>query len=76
MLEIGALLPDNYDSCASWIENHPIDLNSRHASIVEQDFLQRPLPKNDAERFDVISCSLVMNFVPDARDRGGYPFKT
>jgi 25S rRNA (adenine2142-N1)-methyltransferase len=70
MLELGALLPNNYEACKSWIENHPIDLNSRHPEIVEQDFLQRPRPTSDAERFDVISCSLVINFVPDPKDRG------
>jgi 25S rRNA (adenine2142-N1)-methyltransferase len=70
MLELGALLPDNYDAQKAWIDNHPIDLNSRHADIVEQDFLERPLPATEAEHFDVISCSLVMNFVPDAKDRG------
>ncbi|EPT05853.1 hypothetical protein FOMPIDRAFT_134295 [Fomitopsis schrenkii] len=69
LLEVGALLPDNYASCSSWIENTPIDLRSRHPSIREQDFL---LMDEDAnrEKWDVISLSLVVNFVPEARDRG------
>lgn len=70
MLEIGALTPDNYGSCSNWIENHPIDLNSRYPGIVEQDFLQRPLPSDDSAQFDIISCSLVVNFVPEPKDRG------
>lgn len=70
MLEIGALTPHNYASCSSWIDSSPIDLNSRHPDIVEQDFLCRPLPTSEAARFDVISCSLVLNFVPDPKDRG------
>ncbi|KAL1406060.1 25S rRNA (adenine2142-N1)-methyltransferase [Vanrija albida] len=70
MLEIGALTPDNYDSCSSWIENSPMDLNSRHPDILEQDFLQRPVPETEEERFDIVSCSLVLNFVGDPTDRG------
>ncbi len=70
MLEIGALTPDNYATCSKWIENHPIDLNSRHPAIGEEDFLHRVEPQADAQRFDVISCSLVLNFVPDPKDRG------
>lgn len=74
MLEIGALAPDNYASCSKWIENHPIDLHSRHPDIGEEDFLNRSEPHTDDQRFDVISCSLVLNFVPDPKDRGRYLF--
>lgn len=70
MLEIGALKHDNYAGCSRWITNTPIDLRSNHPAIIEQDFLQRPLPESDSDRFDIISCSLVINFVPDIRDRG------
>jgi len=72
MLELGALLPNNYESCKTWIDNHPIDLNSRHPDIVEQDFLERPVPSKEEDKFDIISCSLVMNFVPEPKDRGEY----
>jgi 25S rRNA (adenine2142-N1)-methyltransferase len=68
LLEIGALTPDNYDSCAKWIDNEPIDLHSQHPSITEQDFFERPI--DPANLFDLISCSLVLNFVPDPRQRG------
>ena len=70
MLEIGALTPCNYASCSSWIRNTPIDLNALHPDILEQDFFDRPLPRSDDERFDVISCSLVLNFIADPHDRG------
>ncbi len=70
MLEIGALIPTNYATCSSWIENLPMDLYSQHPNILEQDFFERPVPKSDAERFEVISCSLVLNFIADPRDRG------
>ncbi|KAL0578251.1 25S rRNA (adenine2142-N1)-methyltransferase [Marasmius crinis-equi] len=69
LLEVGALKPDNYSSCSSWIETTPIDLNSRHPSILEQDFLLMNEAEN-AEKWDIISLSLVVNFVPDVADRG------
>ncbi|KAL7421307.1 25S rRNA (adenine2142-N1)-methyltransferase [Cryptotrichosporon argae] len=70
MLEIGALKPDNYASCSTWIDNSPLDLHARHPDILEQDFLLRPVPGTDAERHDIVSCSLVLNFVADAAERG------
>ncbi|KAJ7582551.1 putative methyltransferase-domain-containing protein [Mycena floridula] len=68
LFEVGALKPDNYASCR-WITSSPIDLHSRHPDITEQDFL---LVDVDAERgkWDIVSLSLVLNFVPNARDRG------
>ncbi|KAF9459366.1 nucleolus protein [Collybia nuda] len=69
LLEVGALKPDNYGSCSSWIDCTPMDLRSRHPSILEQDFLLL----NENEHFtswDVISLSLVLNFVPEPKDRG------
>lgn len=69
LLEVGALKPDNYASCSAWIDTHPIDLRSQHPSIVEQDFLKMDLVEN-AEGWDTISLSLVVNFVPEPRDRG------
>ncbi|KAL7283183.1 nucleolus protein [Trametes coccinea BRFM310] len=69
LLEVGALKPDNYASCASWIEVTPIDLHSRHPAIQEQDFLLMN-PEEHRESWDSISLSLVLNFVPDAKDRG------
>ncbi|QRV90111.1 nucleolus protein [Ceratobasidium sp. AG-Ba] len=69
LLEVGALKPDNYASCSSWISCTPIDLRSRHPDIREQDFLQFDVEAN-AGQLDIVSLSLVVNFVPDARDRG------
>ncbi|KAJ6500430.1 putative methyltransferase-domain-containing protein [Mycena sanguinolenta] len=69
LLEVGALKPDNYASCRSWIKTTPLDLHSRHPSILEQDFLLMDATEN-REKWDVISLSLVLNFVSDAKDRG------
>ncbi|KAG7092191.1 hypothetical protein E1B28_008559 [Marasmius oreades] len=71
LLEVGALKPDNYHSCSSWIETAPIDLNSRHPSILEQDFLLMDEIEN-AGKWDILSLSLVLNFVPDVFDRGEF----
>ena len=65
-------MPDNLASCSSWLDNHPIDLHSLHPQITEQDFFQRPLPESDEDRFDIISCSLVLNFVDEPTRRGEY----
>ncbi|KAK8843412.1 hypothetical protein IAR55_007069 [Kwoniella newhampshirensis] len=70
MLELGALTPSNYGGCSAWIDNSPIDLHSQHPDILEQDFFQRPLPSTEDEAFDIISCSLVLNFVSDPQGRG------
>ncbi|KAK0448385.1 nucleolus protein [Desarmillaria tabescens] len=69
LLEVGALLPDNYKSCSSWIDATPMDLHSRHPAIIEQDFLLMDEEEN-REKWDIISLSLVLNFVPRAEDRG------
>ncbi|KIJ60606.1 hypothetical protein HYDPIDRAFT_116904 [Hydnomerulius pinastri MD-312] len=69
LLEVGALKPDNYASCSSWIEATPMDLRSRHPAILEQDFLRMAIDEH-RERWDVISLSLVVNFVPEPKDRG------
>ncbi|GMM31281.1 25S rRNA (adenine2142-N1)-methyltransferase [Martiniozyma asiatica (nom. inval.)] len=70
-LEIGCLSSKNYIStCGIFDAVTKIDLHSQEPSILEEDFLKRPLPKSKDEKFDCISCSLVLNFVPNATDRG------
>ncbi|KAF7789548.1 hypothetical protein EIP86_000494 [Pleurotus ostreatoroseus] len=69
VLEVGALKPDNYSSCEAWMDVTPIDLHSRHPAIMEQDFLKLNEDTN-REQWDLISLSLVVNFVPDLKDRG------
>ena len=70
-LEIGAL------STSNSISQHPqnlaitrIDLHSQSPGILSQDFMKRPVPENATEKFDIISLSLVLNYVPDAGQRG------
>ena len=70
MLEVGALSTDNACSKSGLFDIERIDLNSQGEGILQQDFMQRPLPSEDAEKFDIISLSLVLNFVPEPRGRG------
>lgn len=70
-LEIGCLSPTNIIStCGIFSDIVRIDLNSQNHLILEQDFMERPLPSNKSERFNLLSCSLVINFVPSPKERG------
>lgn len=70
MLEVGSLSKNNACSRSGLFEMERIDLNSQEEGIQQQDFMERPLPKLDDERFDIISLSLVLNYVPDAVGKG------
>ncbi len=70
MLEVGALSTSNSCSRTGWFEIERIDLNSQAGGIMQQDFMERPLPKDTTEQFDIISLSLVLNYVPDPIGRG------
>ncbi|ORX62410.1 hypothetical protein DM01DRAFT_1078103, partial [Hesseltinella vesiculosa] len=69
MLEVGALSPENYKD-HKWIHVYPIDLNPQHELIQKQDFLTMPVPSTEDAKFDIVSLSLVVNFVGDAPSRG------
>lgn len=70
MLEVGALSTQNACSKSGLFDITRIDLNSQGEGILKQDFMARPLPTSDVEKFDVISLSLVLNFVPSSTGRG------
>ncbi|MCJ1481609.1 hypothetical protein MMC06_001768 [Schaereria dolodes] len=73
MLEVGALQVDNACSRSGMFDVERIDLHSQHPNILQQDFMHRPLPfalKLEEDGFDVVSLSLVVNYVGDAVGRG------
>ena len=70
LLEVGALSTQNACSRSGLFDTTRIDLNSQGEGILKQDFMERPLPSSDANKFDIISLSLVLNFVPSATGRG------
>jgi 25S rRNA (adenine2142-N1)-methyltransferase len=76
MLEIGSLSTKNACSQSGYFDMVNIDLNSQEPGIEQQDFMERPLPSADSERFDIISLSLVLNFVPDHGTRGQMLLRT
>ena len=70
MLEVGALSTQNACSKSSHFDIERIDLNSQGEGILRQDFMERPLPEGESDRFDIISLSLVLNYVPEPKGRG------
>jgi 25S rRNA (adenine2142-N1)-methyltransferase len=76
MLEVGALSVANACSKSRLFEVERIDLNSQADGILQQDFMERPLPRNELEQFDIISLSLVLNYVPEPAGRGQMLLRT
>jgi len=76
MLEIGALSVTNTCSKSRLFDMERIDLNSQAEGIAQQDFMERPLPRDKQEQFDIISLSLVLNYVPDPIGRGQMLLRT
>lgn len=72
VLEVGCLSSKNAISRSPLFDVTRIDLNGREACIESQDFMERPIPSGDdtSSKFDIISLSLVVNYVPDAPGRG------
>ncbi|KIW16635.1 hypothetical protein PV08_03823 [Exophiala spinifera] len=78
ILEVGALSTTNALNVPHATTVRRIDLRSSGPGIEEADFMQFPLPDGasgkgvwQGERgYDVLSLSLVLNYVPDARGRG------
>lgn len=75
LLEVGALSLKNACVTSGLFEDvERIDLHSTTPGIMQQDFMARPVPKTAGQRelqgFDVVSLSLVVNYVPDAAGRG------
>lgn len=73
MLEVGALRPDNACSRSGLFEMERIDLHSQHPEIRQQNFMERPTcaaEDLDEDGFDIVSLSLVVNFVGDPVERG------
>jgi len=70
MLEVGALSTTNACSKSGIFDIERIDLNSQGQGIKQQDFMERPLSQYEKDQFDIISLSLVLNFVPTDEGRG------
>jgi len=69
LLEVGALEPDNYRHVRSWISSFPIDLETRKPGVLQCDFFDLDRDDNTG-KWDIISLSLVLNFVSTPKRRG------
>ncbi|CAH0016551.1 unnamed protein product [Clonostachys rhizophaga] len=76
MLEVGSLSTQNACTTSGLFDMVHIDLNSQEPGIEQQDFMERPLPGDESEKFDIISLSLVLNYVPEAEGRGQMLYRT
>ncbi|GAO19683.1 uncharacterized protein UV8b_06319 [Ustilaginoidea virens] len=76
MLEVGCLSTRNACSASGLFDMVHIDLNSQEPGIIQQDFMHRPLPEHASDKFDIISLSLVLNFVPSPEERGQMLLRT
>ncbi|KAJ9659050.1 25S rRNA (adenine2142-N1)-methyltransferase [Neophaeococcomyces mojaviensis] len=74
VLEVGALSSRNAISgvlSRGVGEIRRVDLHSQEPELIEEiDFMDFPVPEIEAEKYDIISLSLVLNYVPDAAGRG------
>lgn len=73
MLEVGALSTSNACSKSGIFDVTRIDLNSQKPGIQQQDFMELPIPTPQERQnvgFDIVSLSLVVNYVGDAVGRG------
>ena len=70
MLEVGSLSSQNTCSTIPNLYIRRIDLKAREPVIEEADFMDLPIPSQEDELFDVVSLSLVLNFVSEPVVRG------
>ncbi|KAK5941926.1 25S rRNA (adenine2142-N1)-methyltransferase [Knufia obscura] len=74
VLEVGALSSKNAISgmIGKGVEVvKRIDLHSQEPAVIEEaDFMTFPVPGRDGDKYDILSLSLVLNFVPDVAQRG------
>ncbi|KAI4197704.1 MAG: hypothetical protein LQ350_005773 [Teloschistes chrysophthalmus] len=84
MLEVGALRTDNACARSGWFDVRRIDLRAQHEGIEEVDFMEMDVPdqrgngkegekgegKEGREGYDIVSLSLVVNYVGDPVGRG------
>ncbi|ODV58255.1 25S rRNA (adenine2142-N1)-methyltransferase ASCRUDRAFT_77961 [Ascoidea rubescens DSM 1968] len=69
VLEIGSLSTKNEIS-RKYQKIYRIDLNPQNPNIHKQDFMKMEIPKKGKDKFDLISLSLVLNFMLSSTDRG------
>ncbi|KAJ3118994.1 hypothetical protein HK098_005774 [Nowakowskiella sp. JEL0407] len=69
LLDVGALSSTTYSKLKNYTVT-AIDLNPQSHQVLRQDFMERPIPANNEDKFNVVCLSLVLNFVPSPVKRG------
>jgi 25S rRNA (adenine2142-N1)-methyltransferase len=71
LLEVGAINTELLSAASERLSVRAIDLHSLHEGIEEADFLTlTPCHQDPNQRYDVVACSMVINCVPTAEQRG------
>jgi 25S rRNA (adenine2142-N1)-methyltransferase len=71
LLEVGAINTELLNAASERLSVRAIDLHSMHEDIEEADFLTlTPCHQDPNQRYDVVVCSMVINCVPTAEQRG------
>ncbi|UZJ56154.1 hypothetical protein CBS101457_005474 [Exobasidium rhododendri] len=69
LLDVGSLTGTSFVKYP-WIKATSIDIEPRGPNVQQVDFFDFPVPASEEDRFDVVSLSMVINFVGDIQDRG------
>ncbi|GAA5880456.1 hypothetical protein JCM3774_005199 [Rhodotorula dairenensis] len=69
LLDIGAIAGTAYTGYP-WISTTSIDLNPQSDSVLRYNFFEFPVPQADADKYDIVALSLVMNYEGSLVNRG------
>lgn len=69
LLDVGSISGTAYEKYP-WIKAKCIDIHPRENDVEQVDFFDLSVPTIEEEKFDVVSLSLVINFVGDIQERG------
>jgi len=69
LLDVGSLSGTSFVKYP-WIKPTCIDVNPRGPNVQEVDFFDLEVPSSEEEKFDIVSLSMVINFLGDIQERG------
>lgn len=69
LLDVGSLSGTSFVKYP-WIKATSIDIEPRGPNVQQVDFFKLQVPPTEEERYDVVSLSMVINFLGDIQERG------
>ncbi|CBQ70618.1 conserved hypothetical protein [Sporisorium reilianum SRZ2] len=69
VLDVGAITGTAYTKYR-WVDATSIDLHPQGDNVLKYSFFDFPVPTAEAETYNMVALSLVINFVGDVRKRG------